>query len=144
MSLSSLRIHMDACKISGELYEIVKSWPYFDRDTLGKQLIRAVDSISHNIAEGYGRAATGERLQFMFYADASIQEAKNQIQLASDRLLISEHDAIELRRRLMRLSISLIEFAAAIAERDKSYKGRYIGIIHQRRAWLLKQYAEKR
>lgn len=42
-------------EITDEIWEKVKNWEYFAKDTLGKQLTRAFDSIGANIAEGYGR-----------------------------------------------------------------------------------------
>ncbi|MFC4210150.1 four helix bundle protein [Pedobacter lithocola] len=37
------------------MWNIVITWDYFSKDTIGKQLCRAANSISANIAEGYGR-----------------------------------------------------------------------------------------
>ena len=44
-----------ALEIGERVWAIVDRWNYFDKDTLGKQFVRAADSISLNIAEGYGR-----------------------------------------------------------------------------------------
>lgn len=37
------------------VYETVLGWDNFNRDTLGKQIVRSADSIGFNISEGYGR-----------------------------------------------------------------------------------------
>jgi four helix bundle protein len=40
--------------------EIVSTWNWFAKDTLGKQLVKAADSIAGNIAEGSGRGTAKE------------------------------------------------------------------------------------
>jgi len=51
-----------------KIWTIVEPWDFFKKDTIGKQLVRAADSISANIAEGYGRYYYKESKQFYFYA----------------------------------------------------------------------------
>ena len=50
---------IDAYKISFHLsnyvWDIVIRWNEFARDTVGEQIVTAADSISANIAEGFGR-----------------------------------------------------------------------------------------
>ena len=41
--------------VSDSLWELVIGWPALARDTVGKQLIRAVDSVGANLVEGDGR-----------------------------------------------------------------------------------------
>ena len=55
MKLEELNIYKISMEISDEIWNLVKDWKYFEKDTIGKQLVRAVDSISANISEGYGR-----------------------------------------------------------------------------------------
>jgi hypothetical protein len=42
-------------KIGEEVRNAVSSLKHFDRDVIGKQLVRAVDSIAANLSEGLGR-----------------------------------------------------------------------------------------
>lgn len=135
MAVENLRIYQDARIASKEVYEVVKDWDDFNKNTLGTQLVRAVDSICSNISEGYGRSATGERLQFLFYADGSLQEAKAQLRLAADRELVEVDLAKDLVFLLKRLSIGIIEFCHAILERDESYQGGYRKRVEDRRKW---------
>lgn len=37
------------------VWDVVMEWNQFARDTVGKQLVRSVDSVGANIAEGAGR-----------------------------------------------------------------------------------------
>jgi four helix bundle protein len=42
-------------EISDEIWNLVNSWNSFEKYSIGTQLVRAADSISLNISEGYGR-----------------------------------------------------------------------------------------
>jgi len=50
--ISSYKIAYD---LSNYVWKIVISWDYFARKTIGNQFVRSIDSISANIAEGFGR-----------------------------------------------------------------------------------------
>lgn len=53
--LEDLDVYNIADAFSNDIWEIVTTWDYFTKDTVGKQLVRSSDSISANIAEGFGR-----------------------------------------------------------------------------------------
>ena len=54
-NFENLRVYQLAEELSDRVWEIVLGWDVFARDTVGKQLVKAVDSIGANIAEGTGR-----------------------------------------------------------------------------------------
>jgi four helix bundle protein len=54
MNLEELKIYNISMEIGDEVWKMVDSWNRFEKETLGKQFVRAADSISLNIAEGYG------------------------------------------------------------------------------------------
>ena len=60
-------------------YAWVETFPYGDIpiNGFGKQFTNAADSISSNIAEGYGRYFIKENINFCFYSRGSILETKN-------------------------------------------------------------------
>jgi four helix bundle protein len=47
--LEKLEVYNLAEKFSDDIWDIVENWDYFKKDTIGKQLVRAADSISANI-----------------------------------------------------------------------------------------------
>jgi four helix bundle protein len=141
MSTGELRIQTVAGEIADEIANLVRSWQPIDQGTIGAQMIRSADSIGNNISEGYGRVGTGERLQFFFYADASLQELRNQIKRCANRTLVTEEWSVELDQRLLRLSISILEFARAVLDRDETYKGPYRDRL-MRRMWWRKEREE--
>ena len=54
-NLDDLEVYQLAEGFGDEIWFLVHEWDYFAKDTLGKQISRSADSISANIAEGYGR-----------------------------------------------------------------------------------------
>ncbi len=52
--LGDLEVYKLAHEIGRKVSNIVDPWSYFHKDTLGKQFIRAADSLALNICEGYG------------------------------------------------------------------------------------------
>lgn len=50
-----LRVYELSEKLSDLVWKIARGWDQLAKDTMGKQLIRAADSIGANIAEGTGR-----------------------------------------------------------------------------------------
>ena len=54
-NLEDLEVYQLAETFSDEIWFIVHGWDYFAKDTVGKQIVHSADSISANIAEGYGR-----------------------------------------------------------------------------------------
>jgi four helix bundle protein len=144
MPLESLRVYAKAQEIAATTYTATQGWTPFDRDTLGKQLIRSADSIVSNIAEGYGRSGIGDQLQHLLIADGSVQECKAQIQLAVKRNLISEEVAADLLKLLRGLSMGLMAYGASILDSHPEYTGRARAIIERRNAWLWRRNKGKR
>src|SRR6201996_904947 len=88
--LEDLEIYTLSEAFADEIWFIVTKWNYFERDTIGKQLVRAADSISANIAEGFGRYHYKENKNFCFFSRGSIIETKSWLKKAKNRNLISE------------------------------------------------------
>ena len=60
----------------------------FEKDTVGKQLVRAVDSIAANLSEGLGRYHVKENKNFCYYSRGSLFETKTWLSKAANRNLI--------------------------------------------------------
>ena len=63
------------------VYQMTKNLPASEQWTLTSQMRRAAISIPSNIAEGYGRNATGEYRHHLSIARASLLELETQILL---------------------------------------------------------------
>jgi four helix bundle protein len=93
----------DAYKVSYELsnyvWSIILNWDYFEKNTIGNQFARAVDSISANIAEGFGRFSKKDKIRFYYYSLASVLECKDWNNKCYHRSIIKkeEYDYIKIR-----------------------------------------------
>ena len=88
--LRGLRIYQLAEELADEIWDEVMTWNAFARNTVGRQLVEASDTIGGNIAEGYGRYHNKDNRQFQFYARGSLQETGHWLRRAVQRKLISE------------------------------------------------------
>ena len=91
--LKSLTVFIIAEQFAEYIWNIVKIWDYFERETVGKQLIRAADSISANIAESHGRYHFKDKLRFGYYARGSFEETKCWLRKCSHRKLINKKES---------------------------------------------------
>lgn len=48
-NFEKLEIYQLAEKLADEIWFIVEKWQYFEKDTVGKQIVRAADSVGANI-----------------------------------------------------------------------------------------------
>jgi four helix bundle protein len=76
LQLEDLEVYIDANIIADEIWSLVSKWDYFQKDTIGKQIVKSSDSIGANISEGYGRYFHKENLQFCYYFRGSLYETK--------------------------------------------------------------------
>ncbi len=68
MRLEELNVYQLAMDIGERVWAVVVKWDYFAKDTVGKQLVKSVDSIAANISKGYGRFHYKENKQFCYYS----------------------------------------------------------------------------
>lgn len=92
-TLETLEAYLMAEEFSDQIWNYIQEWDSFKKDTIGKQMARAADSISANIAEGYGRYFYKESKQFYFYARGSLQETKSWLSKCKRRNVIGEEAA---------------------------------------------------
>ncbi len=74
LKLNDLSAYKTAFFLSNYVWDIILEWDYFAKDTVGKQFVRAVDSISANIAEGFGRFGKKDKIKFYRYSFSSLKE----------------------------------------------------------------------
>jgi four helix bundle protein len=56
-NFEKLEVYKLSERLADEIWVAVISWDRFARDTVGKQVVRAADSIGANIATGAGRGS---------------------------------------------------------------------------------------
>jgi four helix bundle protein len=92
LKLQDITAYKIAFDLSNVIWEKVVVWNYFSKDTVGKQLVRAVDSISANIAEGFGRYFKKDKINFYRYSYGSISESLDWIEKSKQRKLLPDSD----------------------------------------------------
>ncbi len=88
-NFEKLRVYRLSEELADELWKVVMHWDYFARDTVGKQLVRAGDSIGANIAEGAGRGRFPDNRRFVRIARGSLNEVKHWLRRAHNRSLLT-------------------------------------------------------
>jgi four helix bundle protein len=106
-SLEKLEVFQLSNEIGEIVWDIVSGWQYFEKDTIGKQLVKSADSISANIAEGYGRYFFKENIQFCYYARGSLLETKVWITKACRRNMLKKEIKSDLNVKIDKLLIKL-------------------------------------
>jgi len=83
LELEDITAYKHAFDLANYVWDIVVKWDYFTKDTIGRQLVKAIDSISSNIAEGFGRYFKKDKINFYRYSYGSIKESFERIILSS-------------------------------------------------------------
>ncbi len=102
MKLEELQVYQMAMEMAEKIWPIVLKWDCFSKDTIGKQLVRAADSVAANLSEGYGRFFYKENRQFCYYSRGSLYEMKTWITKAHNRNLINDDDFNAFKKILIR------------------------------------------
>jgi four helix bundle protein len=99
----------------------VIGWENFGRATLGKQLIRAVDSVGANIAEGSGRGSEAELRRFLRISRGSLYETKHWLRCAYKSRLLWEKQVAELLPILKELTPKLNAYLRSVGSLKRSH-----------------------
>jgi len=92
---------LDVYRLAEELSDLIwfayDTWDGKAQHTIGQQVIRSVDSIDANIAEGFGRYSPADRKKFYLYACGSFEETKCWLRKAFRRKVISPAEVKKLQ-----------------------------------------------
>jgi len=99
-ALEEKRMYQRAEAVADETWAFVAKWRAFEKQTVGMQLTRAMDSIGANIAEAGGRFHPGEVMRFLYYARGSLTESKYWLRRCRKRQLVAEEILLQLEMEL--------------------------------------------
>lgn len=88
-NFEKLRVYQLSEQLADHVWSIVLTWNNLARDTVGKRLIRAADSIGANIAEGTGRGTYVDNRRFVRIARGSLNETQHWLRRAYKRRLVT-------------------------------------------------------
>src|SRR6185437_1012757 len=100
-------------------WDIVLSWDYFAKDTIGKQFVNAADSISANIAEGFGRYHKKDKIKFYYYSLGPVKECTDWLNKAKVRGLVTEELFLKLNETVEKLPREIHQLIKFTQERLK-------------------------
>lgn len=103
LQLNNIDAYKNAFNLSNFVWKIVIKWGRFAQDTIGKQFVRSVDSISANIAEGFGRYNKKDKIKFYHYSYGSIKESLDWNEKAKARNLLEEGEYKYIFEELIKL-----------------------------------------
>jgi four helix bundle protein len=101
-------------KLADEICRTVGPWDWFAKDTIGKQLVRATDSIGANIAEGSGRFHHQENRRFVRIARGSLYETRHWLRRAYRRGLLQDETVDTLKPLIAELGPRLNAYLSSI------------------------------
>jgi four helix bundle protein len=120
LALNDIVAYRLALHVSNKIWALAVSWSPFVRDTIGKQFVRAADSISANIAEGFGRYTKRDKINFYRYAQGSPKETMDWTLKCRMRQILNEEQYQRIQTELQQLPLalnSLIKYTNFVLEK---------------------------
>lgn len=90
IEVEDLEVYTLSFNLSNKVWDIVMGWNVFAQNTIESQFVRSTDSISANIAEGFGRFGKKDKIKFYRISRASVLETKDWLKKSLKRNLITE------------------------------------------------------
>jgi len=92
LKLNDLDAYKTAFHLSNYVWDNVIQWDWLAQKTVGTQFINAADSISANIAEGFGRYHKKDKIKFYRYSQGSLKECFDWNEKSLKRNLLNEKE----------------------------------------------------
>lgn len=113
-SFETLKVYRLSEELADLIWDIAISWRDFPRTTIGKQLVKAADSIGANIAEGAGNGTYLNNKRFIKIARGSLYESKHWLRRSYKRKLLTTSQTEKLKSLLDKLSPMLNAYLKSI------------------------------
>jgi four helix bundle protein len=97
MKFEDLQVYKLSEELADEIWNIANAWHDFARSTVGKQIVRAADSIGANIAEGVGRGSFQDNRRHIRIARGSLNETKHWLRRAFKRKLLTNRHVTKVK-----------------------------------------------
>jgi four helix bundle protein len=116
MKLEELQVYNLSMEMGEKIWDIVNEWDHFKKDTIGKQLVRAVDSVAANLSEGYGPYHFKENINFSYYSRGSLFETKTWLTEAHKRKLIPKETFESFTHEIENIGVKLNNYIKSIGK----------------------------
>lgn len=122
MELEELRVFKLTMVLGEQIWNVVSGWNYFEKDTIGKQLVRAADSIAANLSEGFGRFHYKEAKNFGYYSRGSLYETKTWLTKANNRNLLNNDQFKGFMENINIIGKMLNKYISSIGQKNTNNK----------------------
>ena len=92
LKLNDIECYKMSFHLSNYVWNVVIKWDVFAKRTVGSQFVQAIDSISANISEGFGRYFKKDKIKFYRYSQGTLMESLDWNQKAKVRMLLTENE----------------------------------------------------
>lgn len=89
LQLNDIDCYKRALSLSNYVWNAITSWDWFPKRTVGIQFVTAIDSISANLAEGFGRYGKKDKIKFYYYSFGSVKEGFDWNEKSKTRRLLT-------------------------------------------------------
>ncbi len=103
LQLNDIGCYKRALKLSNYVWDIVVKWEWFGKRTVGIQFVTAIDSISANLAEGFGRYGKKDKCKFYYYSFGSVKESFDWNEKSKYRNLLTQEQYLHILNELNEL-----------------------------------------
>lgn len=107
LQLNDIDCYKKALTLSNFVWSTVSEWDYFAKRTVGIQFVTAMDSISANIAEGFGRYSKKDKVKFYYYSFGSVKESYDWNEKARIRKLLKKDQYEHILSKLKTLPLEI-------------------------------------
>ncbi len=113
-NFENLRVYKLSEELADTIWDVVVRWDSFAKETVGKQIIRAADSVGANISEGTGPGSFQDNRRFVRIARGSLNETQHFLRRAFKRKLLSRQDVEKLKPIVDNLALQLNSYLKSI------------------------------
>lgn len=117
-NFEKLEVYRLSEQLADEVWTLVDGWSHFARSTVGRQIVRAADSVGANIAEGAGRGSYRDNRRFVKIARGSLYETKHWLRRAYQRNLLSREQVDQLKPMMDELAPRLNAYLNSIGKTE--------------------------
>ncbi|MEG3985850.1 four helix bundle protein [Microcoleus sp. S28C3] len=113
-----LEVYKLAESLANQIWDIVKKWDYFTKNTIAQEIFWSADSVCANIAEGRGRYNYQDNWRFVKIARSSLYETVKWLRLADARQLITSEEVSKFKPVVDKLLPKLNAYFSSIGHRE--------------------------
>ena len=107
LKLNDIDAYKTAFHLSNYVWDVVIKWDHFAKITIGQQFVKACDSISANLAEGFGRYFKKDKIKFYRFSAGSVKECFDWNEKAKIRKLLQAEEYNHIFEELQKLPESI-------------------------------------